>query len=77
VYPEQRSKLPCPVCEEIIDVYYIGSRQSLTAGTQPRSEMVSGWVCPECESTLEVTDRKLMDDSEVSEHDVTVVGDDR
>lgn len=77
VYPEQRSELPCPVCEEQSDVYYLGSRSSLTAGDQPRETIVSGWVCPDCESTLEVPDRKLMADSDVEQSDVIVNGGER
>lgn len=76
VSPEQRTELPCPACGDLSDVYYLGSRQSLTAGTQPREVVVSGWVCPRCESTLEVPDRAMMADSDVTEDDVTVVGDD-
>ncbi|WP_200531929.1 hypothetical protein [Halorubrum sp. LN27] len=75
VYPEQRSQLPCPVCDGVSEVYYLGSRSSLTAGDEPRETVVSGWVCPDCESTLEVPDRDLMGDSDVEESDVIVRGD--
>ena len=75
VYPEQRSELPCPVCEVTLEVYYLGSRSSLTAGDQPRETIVSGWVCPDCESTLEVSDHILMADSDVEQSDVIVRGD--
>jgi len=60
VHPEQRSVLPCPVCAESQDVYYLGSRSSPTAGDEPRSYTVSGWLCPGCESTLEITDENMM-----------------
>jgi len=74
VYPEQKSVLPCPVCSEREDAYYLGSHSLLTAGDEPRSFVVSGWVCSGCESTLEVTDEDLMAGSEqVSEDDMTVV----
>ncbi|RQG87021.1 hypothetical protein EA462_15375 [Natrarchaeobius halalkaliphilus] len=63
VYATQKSILPCPVCESSREVYYLGSRNSLTAGDEPRSYTVSGWVCPECESTLEVTDEDLRNGS--------------
>jgi len=75
VYPEQRSELPCPVCDDASEVYYLGSRSSLTAGDQPRETVVSGWVCPECETTLEVPDYVLMDDSDVEQSDMIVRGD--
>ena len=61
VYPDQKSVLPCPVCEETQDVYYLGSRSSPTAGDEPRSYAVSAWVCPECGSVLEVMDDDMMD----------------
>jgi hypothetical protein len=77
VYPEQRSELPCPVCDDHSDVYYLGSRSSLTAGDEPRETIVSAWVCPDCESTLEVPDRKLMADWDVQQSDVIVTGGDR
>lgn len=60
VYPEQKSVLPCPPCGDTRDVYYLGSRSSLTAGPEPRQYSVTGWVCPECGSTLEVTDEDMM-----------------
>lgn len=60
VYPEQKSVLPCPPCGAQRDVYYLGSRSSFTAGPEPRQYSVSGWVCPECGSTLEVTDEDMM-----------------
>ncbi|TKX39150.1 hypothetical protein EXE41_18750, partial [Halorubrum sp. SD690R] len=46
VYPEQRSVLPCPVCGDSVEAYYLGSRNSLVHGDQPRETVVSGWVCP-------------------------------
>lgn len=67
VYPEQKAELPCPVCSQDQEVYYLGSRSSMTAGNQPRSYAVSGWVCPECESTLEVTDEDMTDDPSMAD----------
>jgi len=60
VYPEQRSVLPCPVCRDSVEAYYLGSRNSLVHGDQPRSTVVSGWVCPECGRTLEIADHDMM-----------------
>jgi len=76
VYPEQRSVLPCPVCEENQDVYYLGSRSSPTAGDEPRSYTVSGWVCPGCKSTLEITDEDMMTGSDDIEWADVIVRDD-
>jgi hypothetical protein len=70
VYPDQVSVLPCPDCGDRRDCYYLGSRNSLTAGDEPRSFAVSGWVCSECESTLEVTDEKMMGDDDLTERDI-------
>lgn len=74
VYPEQKAVLPCPICSESREVFYLGSRNSLTAGDQPRSYVVSGWVCPDCESTLEIRDVDMRGAPEqVTESDMIVV----
>lgn len=70
VWPDQKSVLPCPECSERVECYYLGSRNSLTAGDEPRSFAVSGWVCSECESTLEVTDEEMMADDQLTERDI-------
>ena len=72
VYPNQKTVLPCPVCGSSREVYYLGSKSSLTAIDEPRSYPVSGWVCSDCESTLEVTDEDMMGGSAVCWADVIV-----